>query len=104
MSNNFQLREAFNQFKKIPFPRSSSNILLGNIHDELIEYDSFLAGLINSYLSGKSINIDLVSYDIDLEKKIREYISTKREETALAEQYLQYMKNLKKMIDLVKVS
>ncbi len=51
-----KLKIAYENFKKIPFPKQPEDDALYDLYSDLVEFDAYIAGLIFSLINGKKIN------------------------------------------------
>jgi hypothetical protein len=100
------IQEAFEKFKNVPFPDNSSfSEELADIFYELIDYDSFVAGQIDSYIGNK--NYVVLEYDPDLEERIILFLTKVGKEdidVKPAHDLLAYLKEIERLISEAKKS
>ena len=54
--NLIKLKIAYENFKKIPFPKQPEDDALYDLYSDLVEFGAYIAGLIFSLINGKKIN------------------------------------------------
>ena len=96
-----QLIQAFQQFKRLPFPSSASNDELNLIHAELAEYDGFIAGTISSLLSGSKFSRGNLKFEQSLADRLENILSTSKDTKVLeqARKYLSYLEAIKNILE-----
>ncbi|KEK24876.1 hypothetical protein [Bacillus gaemokensis] len=60
-------------FVKEPFPDCPEDDKLDDIYSELVEYDSFVAGLVSSFLCGKRLNKKFLQNDDAINLKLKQH-------------------------------
>jgi hypothetical protein len=55
MTTSRELQRKLEEFKALPFPKNSENDELSNIFAELVELDGHIAGLVTTFLKGKTV-------------------------------------------------
>jgi predicted house-cleaning noncanonical NTP pyrophosphatase (MazG superfamily) len=97
------LQRAFTIHRERPFPKSSDDDEASELHDELAEYDTFIAGLVSTILNNGDISAYHLEVDADLKARIEKVIEEGRAEAAGdAKQYLEYLAQLEKLVELAK--
>lgn len=99
-----ELKKRFEKFKKLSFPISTySNKELEDIHAELVLFDEYIAGNLNSLLAGKTKTTVELDYDNSLELRIRRFIKNgEKDKIELAQLYLSYILEIKRIIEMAK--
>ena len=97
-------REKFETFTKKPFPKNTStNETVSDLFMELVEYDSYVAGLIDQVLSGRKV--EGLKYDQNLEEQLRKCLDLKDldeiSSNAVSEE-IEYLLEIKEIIDELK--
>jgi hypothetical protein len=94
------LINAYENYKKLKFPRSPDNDELYDLFTDLVLYDSFIAGSIDKILQGKLLPPGEVYFDLELEQKVRKFKmqSSNRKDNEDAETYLNYLKHLEGLV------
>jgi hypothetical protein len=99
MNEKDKIISKYNEFKKISFPNNSRNNLeMQDIFSDLILYDSQIAGAVDKIINNKSIDEKDLVYDVNLEKRISQI----PEADPLRNEYLNYMSNIKELINAIK--
>lgn len=96
-----ELVQAFEDFKRMPFPEDSDDDEASQLHAELAEYDSFIAGIVSTLLEGGRVSPHLLKFDDDLKTRLEKVARESRQPAASsAEEYLRYLDALRRLIDL----
>jgi len=95
MSDSFAaLRALLVEMEKIPFPPSSTDQALAEIHAELAEYDGYLMGIVETVLESHKSYAQAVEGLAPLRQKLNRF---KNKET-ISTQYLNYLDHLEKIL------
>lgn len=98
---NKKLQDAYDLFlQKTSFPKGSHDDVIHDLHAELALYSSHMAGLISSYASGDETVRHLIVYDQSLENRLNQRVSEKPELKDEAQRFFDYLKEIKKLVDL----
>jgi hypothetical protein len=95
----------YKEFRNTPFPRNSFNAELHEIHAELVDYDGYVAGLVDTYLKDSNKYPKNLEYDQSLEdrvEKLREINDSELNKEI--EIYLDYLRKIKAVIEEVKAN
>ncbi len=101
---NQLLLDQFYQFSSIPFPPNSDDKVISDVHDQLVEYDGYMAGLISSYAKGNQTVKSKICYDDQFEKSIAQRVVESPHLEKEAQVYFEYLQKLKELIDLAQQS
>ena len=101
MNSYNELERVFRKFEDIKFPEGSENEILDNIHDDIAEYDGYVAGIITSILDGHNVDKSKLYFDNNLNDRLLEVINDSDTESAQkAIEYMKYMQELKALIEM----
>lgn len=92
------LKELFDKFKNIPFPKVLNTQELQDIKAELVLYDSHVAGLVSSYLKISPIDTDFVKIDARLEQIMQNFQPKTSEEKKCIHDLIEYKHKLDDLI------
>ena len=97
-----ELKEIFEEFKRIPFPDRSDNYELCNILFDLVELDGWVVGMKNSYLTRGTVNKERVFIDDNWNTRLRNFVPSSENESKSVEEYKKYKSYLDKMVWILK--
>jgi hypothetical protein len=97
-----ELRKAFDDFMRVPFPRDSSDEALSDVHADLILYDAAVASCVDRLLGyHRQFDPSLLDDDRDLEQRVRAILDqgnpVARAEAEVYQAYLQVLNHLVEM-------
>ncbi len=91
------LVKKFEDFKNVKFPDAPEDDEIYDLFAELVELDGHIAGLISSYLKGKTIDFKLLDADSEFER-----ISNSLVEKSAANEIKEYKMELDEMVRMVR--
>jgi hypothetical protein len=95
------LKIAYENFRKISFPKPPTDDNLYDLYSELVEFDTYTSGLISSFIKGKKID----KYELSFEEKIKnQFINYKTTDTQTKKEistYIDYINELNELIRMV---
>ena len=97
-----KLQEAYAKFKKIPFPDCPNEDKLYDLYVEIVDFDSYIAGLISSYLKGGKINKTALYFDEKILENLKAFSSSNPKDKKEINLYINYMYELKNIIYMTK--
>lgn len=100
-----ELERAFAEFERLPLPEDSEDDDAGELHAELAEYDSYVAGLITTLLAGNPVPPDSLQFDEDLKARLEALAREGREPASSdAQKYLRYLEALREILALARAA
>lgn len=96
------LREAYERFRGLDLPRAGDVVDLGEADIDLYEEDTFLAGLVDSFLARRRVHGASFSLDSSIDRRIERAAPTTPNGLAVKAQFLQYraaMRGLAAMLE-----
>lgn len=95
-----QLAKKFEEFKKIPFPNDTIDAL-GNEFVALVDLDSYIAGIVSTFLQGKNVKQWDIKIDEELNKIFFSYVPKNEQERKDLQKFIYYKKRLDELVQLL---
>jgi hypothetical protein len=102
-----ELRAAWEKFEASPFPESSSDEDLNEIHSSLALYDADVAGAVSRIVNGTTMPPSMATvldFDEELEGKVLELVHARSRAAAEACAYLQYLRRIRHLVELARAA
>lgn len=97
-----ELSTAASRFRAVPFPTGSTDERASQLHAELVAYDSYAAGLIESLLGGAKVSPESLRPDTELRANLNELIE--RGEIPASRDSAEYLRYLNLLEDVMSIA
>jgi hypothetical protein len=94
-----RLSRAYEDDLRIPFPGSSDDEYVGDLHGELVQYAAYIASIVDRVLDGEWTG-GRVEFDHNLEQRIEAAAKSDRPGADDAKEYLPELRELKHLLEL----
>ena len=98
-----ELRREFESFTNLPFPdHTVDDEKAMELHVDLLEYDTHVAGLISSLSKGVDVDPDRLRFDENLANRLEAFREERPDADAFVEEHLRYLEVLHHLIEMSK--
>jgi hypothetical protein len=95
------INKEWEEIKEIPFPKNSKFREIEDLRIELIEYDGFLAGQIDSVLTKNSKSYEKIITNPEIENKLDELYGKYKDKDPIIANMFEYYNKYKSLIKLI---
>lgn len=96
-----ELKQIFSDFLALPFPEGSDDETTDMLWAELVDYDAYIAGLVDRIIKGVSLENYKLYFDEKLERKLIKIVRGSNPVASRdAKRIMEYLAKIKEMVSL----
>lgn len=103
MKNAELLDTLFVNHRQLMVPPDATGEPLSRLHADLVEYDGFVAGIVETILQGRPRAASNLYYDEELQCRLEAVLADDGDQALLAGSYRNYLLSIKNLVDAAEI-